>query len=63
MVDEATKLGELLKLPNLEDDTIKLINQKLRELIGEVKPMPPEVKEQMISVVDEWLNGTKKEGG
>lgn len=63
MVDEALKLGELLKLPDLELETIKLINQKLRECIGEVKPMGPEMKQELTNIMDEWMNGAKKEGG
>jgi len=61
MVEDVQKLGDLLKLPNLDDDTIKLINEKVRELIGAAKvqlPVKPELTE---SIVDEWLNG-KKEG-
>lgn len=63
MVDEAKQIGDLLELPNLEQETIALINQKMREIIKDVKPTPPEVKEQIISVVDEWMNGPRKEGG
>lgn len=63
MVDEATQLGDLLKLPNLEQETITLINKKMREFIGEVKPVAPEMKQQIINVMDEWMNGVKKEGG
>lgn len=63
MVDEAAKLGELLKLPNLEEDTIKLINAKMREFIGEAKPMSPAQKEEVANLINEWLNGSPKEGG
>lgn len=62
-MDDALKLGELLNLPNLEEETITLINAKMREFIGDVKPMTPEHKEEMINIMDEWLNGAKKEGG
>lgn len=55
----AAELGELLKLPNLEDETITLINAKMREFIGEVKPTPPEIKQEIETVVDEWLGGAK----
>lgn len=58
---EATKLGELLKLPNLEEETITLINAKMREFIGEVKPTPPEMKQEVESIMNEWL-GAQKEG-
>jgi hypothetical protein len=62
MVDEAFKLGELLKLPNLEEETITLINAKMREYIGEIKPMTPAQKEEVTSIMNEWINGVK-EGG
>lgn len=58
---EATELGELLKLPNLESETITLINAKMREFIGEVKPTPPEIKLEVESIMTEWL-GAQKEG-
>lgn len=61
MVDEAAKLGELLKLPNLEEETITLINAKMREYIGEIKPLTPSQTQGFESVMNEWLNG-KKEG-
>lgn len=63
MVNEATELGELLKLPNLEKETITLINAKMREFIGDVKPIPPELKQEAQNLMNEWLNGAKKEGG
>ena len=63
MVEEATKLGELLKLPDLEPETIQLINAKIREMIGQVKPMGPELQQKLTNIMDEWLNGDRKEGG
>ncbi|MNW70574.1 hypothetical protein D3C74_499410 [compost metagenome] len=63
MVDEASVLGELLKLPNLEEDTIKLINAKMRECISDIKPLSPVQKEEVASLMNEWLNGPPKEGG
>lgn len=63
MVNEATELGELLKLPNLENETITLINAKMREFIGDVKPISPELKQDVQNLMNEWLNGAKKEGG
>lgn len=63
MVDDAAALGDLLKLPNLEEDTIKLINSKMRECIGEIKPLSPVQKEEMASLMNEWINGPPKEGG
>lgn len=62
MVDEAAKLGELLKLPNLEDETIMLINAKMRDYIGEIKPLTSVQKEEVTNLISEWLNGAK-EGG
>lgn len=62
MVDEATKLGELLKLPNLEEETTKLINAKMRECIGDIKPLTSVQKEEVTSLVAEWLNGAGKGG-
>lgn len=54
MVNE---LGELLNLPNLEDSTIALINEKMRLLIGEIKPETPEMKQEVISLMQEYFNG------
>lgn len=59
MVKEAADLGELLKLPNLEDETTALINAKMREFIGEVKPTPPEIKQEVETILSEWLGGNK----
>ncbi|MFD1136744.1 hypothetical protein [Paenibacillus urinalis] len=61
MVDEITKLGELLKLPDLEEETKALINAKMREMIGDIKPIPPEFKEQAMNILSLWTEG-KKEG-
>ncbi|MGF6352481.1 hypothetical protein ABIE27_000377 [Paenibacillus sp. 4624] len=57
MVDEAIKLGELLKLPNLEQETITLINGKMREMIGEIKPLTPAQKAEVESLMNEWMGG------
>lgn len=57
MVDDAQKLGELLKLPNLEDETITLINGKMREMIGEIKPLTPAQKQEAQNLMDEWTGG------
>lgn len=62
MVDDAAKLGELLKLPNLEEETITMINAKMREYIGDIKPLTPAQKDEVTSLVSEWFNGAK-EGG
>lgn len=60
MVEDVQKLGKLLELPNLDDETIKLINAKMRELIGSAKVQPPVNKELSATVIDEWLNGGKE---
>lgn len=61
MVNEVQELGNLLLLPNLDDETIKLINERMRLLIGEVKPLTPAQKQDVDTVMNEWING-KKEG-
>ncbi|ODB56958.1 hypothetical protein A7311_01125 [Paenibacillus polymyxa] len=66
MVDDATKLGDLLKLPDLEEETKQLINAKLRELIGEVKPpvpLTPAQQQEVQSLMSEYLYGSPKEEG
>lgn len=66
MVDDAARLGELLKLPNLEEDTITLINLKIREFIGGAKPMSNEQldmkKDEMKKFFDEYLYGVQQGG-
>lgn len=65
MVDGATQLGELLRLPDLEDETKALINAKLRELIEPIKPPQPLTaaqQQEMQSLMSEYLNGAAKEG-
>jgi hypothetical protein len=59
MVEDIQKLGELLKLPNLDDETIKLINSKMRELIGAAQVQPP--LDLTTDIMNEYLYG-KKEG-
>lgn len=63
MVEQAAELGELLKLPNLEDETTALINAKMREFIGEVKPTPQVVQQEVQSLMMEYLHGVAKQGG
>lgn len=62
MVDDAARLGELLKLPNLEEDTIKLINAVMRDQIEKIKAQAPVTQENLVNVIDEYLNGAKKGG-
>lgn len=59
VMEDVQKLGELLKLPNLDENTIKLINEKMRELIGAAKVQLPATVELTKSIVDEWQNGAK----
>ncbi|WP_211749919.1 hypothetical protein [Paenibacillus sp. Marseille-Q4541] len=63
-MDDIAKLGELLKLPNLDEATITLINAKMREMIGETKVLSTDQREalnkQVGNILDQWVNG--KEG-
>lgn len=65
-MDDAAKLGELLKLPNLEDETIILINAKMREFVTGVKPQTnTEIdmkKDEMKQFFDEYLYGVQQGG-
>lgn len=56
MVD-VQELGKLLELPNLEPETIVLINAKMRDLIGDIKPVTPQQKEEMQTILAEWFGG------
>jgi len=58
---EVKELGDLLKLPNLEEETIKLINERMRGLIGDIKPLTPAQRQEVETVMNEWILG-KKEG-
>jgi hypothetical protein len=58
---DVEKLGDLLKLPNLEQETITLINGKMREMIGDIKPLTPAQKQDIQSLMEEWTGG--KQGG
>ena len=45
MVNEPpiTTIGNLLRLPNLEDETVKEINQALRQMVGTyIRAKPPD---------------------
>lgn len=59
-MEDVAKLGELLKLPSLDDETISLINAKMRELIGAAKVQLPVDPKLVESIMDEWLNGGKE---
>lgn len=67
MVDDVMKLGELLKLPNLEQDTVALINAKMREGISIVRPKTAaeieHEKDQIKNLLEEYMNGPKQGGG
>jgi hypothetical protein len=66
MVKDATELGELLKLPDLEEETKALINEKMREFIKGAKPLTAAEatipKDELKDVIHEYLNGAQ-EGG
>lgn len=61
MVD-VKELGELLKLPDLEAETKALINAKMRELIGDIRPLTGAEKQEVESIMQEYLYGAVKEG-
>ena len=61
MVD-VKELGELLKLPDLEAETKALINAKMRELIGDIRPLTGAEKQEVMSVMHEYMYGAAKEG-
>lgn len=59
---EITTLAKLLEIPGIEPETAKLINAKLRELIGKIEPPKPieeAQKKQLVSLLAEWTG----EGG
>lgn len=66
MVKDATELGELLKLPDLEEETKSLINAKMREFIKGVRPLTPAEaaaqSEDLQGMFHEYLNGLQKGG-
>lgn len=65
-MDDLTRLGDLLKLPNLDEDTVSLINSKMREMIQQTTVLSNEQQEMLrknlVNVMDEWMNGEKKAG-
>lgn len=66
MVKDATELGELLNLPDLEEETKALINSKMREFIKGAKPLTPaEIAAQsddLKGMFNEYVNGLQKGG-
>ncbi|WP_028547230.1 hypothetical protein [Paenibacillus taiwanensis] len=62
-MDEALRLGELLKLPNLEADTIKLINEKMRIFIGDAQPLTGAQKQEFENDLHDYLFGAAKKAG
>lgn len=66
MVKDATELGELLKLPNLEQETITLINKKMRDFISDARSLTPAElaaqKEDLKGMFDEYVHGLQKGG-
>ncbi len=69
-MDDLKMLGDLLRLPELEADTVSLINSKMREMISQIVVLTPEQraiqdelsKDNVMSIMEEYLNGMK-EGG
>lgn len=66
MVKDATELGGLLKLPDLEEETKALINKKMREFIKDVRPLTPAEaaarSEDLQGMFQEYVNGLQKGG-
>lgn len=68
MVKEITTIGELLNLPDLEDETKQTINGAVRELVNRyVNYKPPEEigplnDLQAKTLLNEWMNGQQKDG-
>lgn len=64
MVDDVTKLGELLRLPDLEEETKALINKKMREMIDKAEVVAPSANNPLRDkdIMNEWINGKQKEG-
>lgn len=60
---EVKELGDLLKLPNLEEETIKLINERMRALIGDIKPLTPAQQQEVETLMTEYLYGAAKKVG
>ncbi len=64
-MDDLKALGDLLKLPRLEGDTVALINSKMRDMVAQVVVLTPEqraiqdeIDRQMAkSLLDEWTGG------
>lgn len=60
-------LSDILKLPNLDDETIRLVNVKLREAIGKLEDVKIETTPQRPPDIDEtlfyeWTQGLAKRG-
>lgn len=52
-----TTIGNLLLLPNLEDETIKAVNQALRQMIGlYIRAKPPENDISETTGIDPFSN-------
>ncbi len=65
-MDDLVRVAGLLNLQNLEEDTVKDINAKMRELIADIKVLTPEEKklqdQDTKNLMNEWVNGEQKEG-
>lgn len=57
---EVKELGELLNLPNLEKDTITLINLKMREQINKIGTNNAVDKQDVMTIMDEYIHGAKE---
>ncbi len=67
-MDDLKTLGELLRLPELEGETVSLINKKMREMINQIVVLTPEQRaiqdeinmKNVGSIMKEWLEGQKE---
>lgn len=67
-MDDLKMLGDLLRLPELEADTVSLINSKMREMISQIVVLTPEQRaiqdeinmKNVGSIMREWLEGQKE---
>lgn len=57
---EVKELGELLNLPNLEKDTITLINLKMREQINKIGTNNAADKQDVMTMMEEYIHGAKE---
>ncbi|RGL38998.1 hypothetical protein DXC69_02980 [Paenibacillus polymyxa] len=54
MINEMIVIGNLLALPNLEEETVKLINKTLRDMVGQYTySRPPDTELQATNPIAE----------